>query len=308
LLAALDGDILLTAVGRLQERHGHAGADALAPLGGIGVPALGGAGCGWATGVAFWFSLICLAGWTRWRASYRRYALWSAWSWPQWPPQRALLKLGVPIALSYFVEVTAFTSVALLIANLGAQVVASHQVVINFTSLLYMIPQSLGVALSVRVGHAVGAGDFARARFNSRIGLRLGAAIALCSSLLVFALRAPIAALYSADANVIAMAASLLGFAAVFQLADALQTIASGALRGYKLTTAPMLIHTLSFWGIGLGLGVWLGLLGHGQLAGWTLPLGAAGFWAALTLSLLVAAVLLLALLRHESRRRLGQD
>lgn len=68
-----------------------------------------------------------------------------------------------------------------------------------------------------------------------------------------------------------------------------------------------MLIHTLSFWGIGLGLGVWLGLLGHGQLAGWTLPLGAAGFWAALTLSLLVAAVLLLALLRHESRRRLGQ-
>ena len=273
----------------------------------FGFPALGGAGCGWATGVAFWFSLICLAGWTRWRASYRRYALWSAWSWPQWPPQRALLKLGVPIALSYFVEVTAFTSVALLIANLGAQVVASHQVVINFTSLLYMIPQSLGVALSVRVGHAVGAGDFARARFNSRIGLRLGAAIALCSSLLVFALREPIAALYSADANVIAMAASLLGFAAVFQLADALQTIASGALRGYKLTTAPMLIHTLSFWGIGLGLGVWLGLLGHGQLAGWTLPLGAAGFWAALTLSLLVAAVLLLALLRHESRRRLSQ-
>ena len=79
--------------------------------------------------MAFWFSLICLAGWTRWRASYRRYALWSAWSWPQWSPQRALLKLGVPIALSYFVEVTAFTSVALLIANLGAQVVASHQVV-----------------------------------------------------------------------------------------------------------------------------------------------------------------------------------
>ena len=127
---------------------------------------------------------------------------------------------------------------------------------------------------------------------------------ALLSSLLVFWLRVPIAAIYTPDPDVIALAAGLLVFAAVFQLADAAQVIASGALRGYKITTAPMLIHTLSFWGIGLGLGLWLGLgqgtlpLGYG-----TRPLGAAGFWWALTLSLVLAAVLLVVLLAKESRR-----
>lgn len=271
----------------------------------LGLPALGGAGSGWATGLVFWFSCLALAGWVRWRPAYQRYAVWQRWDWPHGAAQRAILKLGVPIALSYFVEVSAFTSVALLIAKLGAKTVASHQVVINFTSLLYMIPQSLGAALSVRVGHAVGAGNYVAARFNSQIGLWLGCAVALLASLTVFGLRDSIAGMYSTDASVVAMAASLLAFAAVFQLADAMQTIASGALRGYKLTTVPMIIHTVSFWGIGLGLGIWLGLSEGPLPGGWQRPLGAYGFWAALTLSILLAAILLLALLRHESRRHL---
>ena len=270
----------------------------------FGLPALGGAGCGWATGIVFWFSLLALAGWTYWHPAYQSFAVWSRWTGPHWAQQRTLLRLGLPIALSYFVEVSAFTSVALLIANLGAKVVAGHQVVISFTSVLYMVPLSLSVALSVRVGQAVGAGDYRAARFNSHVGLAVGGVTALLSSLLVFWLRVPIAAIYTPDPDVIALAAGLLVFAAVFQLADAAQVIASGALRGYKITTAPMLIHTLSFWGIGLGLGLWLGLgqgtlpLGYG-----TRPLGAAGFWWALTLSLVLAAVLLVVLLAKESRR-----
>ena len=156
---------------------------------------------GLATGVVFWFSLICLAGWTRWRQLLPLCAVVGLELAAVAAATRAAETGRAGIAPSYFVAVTALCiSGGAADRQSGAQV-ASHQVVINFTSLLYMIPQSLGVALSVLVG-PVYAGGFARARFNSRIGLRLGAAIALCLSLLVD-LRAPIVALYSADANVI---------------------------------------------------------------------------------------------------------
>ena len=141
-----------------------------------------------------------------------------------------------------------------------------------------MIPAKPGRGAVGAVGHAVGAGDFARARFSHRPAAGRGD-YAVLVALELFALRAPIAALYSADANVIAMAASLLGFAAVFGGRRAANHCL-GALRGAKLTTAPMLIHTLSFWGHRHGYGRLAGLARPRPAAGWTLPLGAAGFWA----------------------------
>ncbi len=273
----------------------------------FGLPALGGAGCGWATSIVFWFSFVAMALHTRLSAGYRRFKVWSRIDRIDWRQQRNLLRVGGPVALSYFLEVSAFTSVALMVAHLGAVVVAGHQIVINFSGMIYMVPQSLATALSVRVGQAIGAGDYHAARFNSLTGMVAGLACALLSSLTVLLLREPIAAMYTPDAAVIRLATSLLLFAALFQLCDAAQCIATGALRGYKVTASPMVVHLIAFWGVGLAGGAWLGL-GSGQLFGLQLPLGVHGFWLALTLSLTLAAVLLLAMLNRVSLMRLPRQ
>ena len=273
----------------------------------LGLPALGGAGCGWATSLVFWFSFIAMTLYTRRSAGYRRYRVWGHLDRIDWRQQRALLRVGGPVAFSYFLEVSAFTSVALLVAHLGAVVVAGHQVVINFSGMIYMVPQSLSTALSVRVGQAIGAGNYHAARFNSATGVAVGLVCASLSSLTVLLLRGQIAAMYTPDAAVIQLATSLLLFAALFQLSDAAQCIAAGALRGYKVTAAPMAVHLIAFWGVGLAGGAWLGL-GSGSLLGLHLPLGVHGFWLALTLSLTLAAILLLAMLNRVSLVRLPRS
>ena len=123
------------------------------------------------------------------------------------------------------------------------------------------------------------------------------------SVLLVLLFRHQIIAMYSPDPAVVALGSTLMLFAAFYQLTDAMQTVASGALRGYKITTLPMAIHIVSFWGLGLGLGMVLGL------TDWLLPrLGVHGFWAALVVSLSVAGLTLVGYLSHISRQRLHRQ
>ena len=270
----------------------------------FGMPALGGAGCGVATAVVFWFNALVLWLYVAKQQYFRKFKLMDKFSKPDGRAFKQIWKLGMPIGLSFFLEVSLFSCIVFLVARLGEDYVAAQQVVISLTGVIYMIPQSVGAAGTVRVGYSLGRGEYVRARYVAGVSLVLGLLLAVLTALLLVLFRHPLAGMYTDDAGVLAIAATVLLFAAVFQLADAAQVIASGALRGYKITTAPMLIHTLSFWGIGLGLGLWLGLgqgtlpLGYG-----TRPLGAAGFWWALTLSLVLAAVLLVALLAKESRR-----
>ncbi|MCG9053855.1 MATE family efflux transporter [Laribacter hongkongensis] len=271
----------------------------------FGLPALGGAGCGWATGIVFWFSFVALALYTRYSRAYDTCPVWQRLEAPSRQLIGQVQRLGLPIALSFFLEVSTFTFVTLLIARLGSTVVAGHQIVINFTTLTYMVPQCLAMALTVRVGHALGANNPLLARFRSQIGILLGAVTAIASSTLILFLRTPIAELYTPDPQVVALAASLMLFAVFYQFFDAIQTIATGALRGYKSTTGPMLVHLVVFWGLGLGGGSWLGL-NQVTLFGHDLPTGAYGFWVALTLSLTLAAFILGAVLLHVSRQKLN--
>lgn len=265
-----------------------------------GLPRMGGAGCGWASAAAFWFNACALLIYVATSRHFRRFGLLRHPAAPDWRMQAAILRLGLPIGLSFFVEVSLFSFIALLISRFGTAVVASHQIVISFSSIIYMVPQSISNALSVRVGQAVGAGRYRDARMVSGVGLVLGLVAALLIMLLVLGLREPIIRLYTNDPQLVAIGATLLVYAAVYQLADATQTIASGALRGYKLTAIPMAIHITSFWGVGLGLGLVLGL------TDWltTRPMGVYGFWSALVLSLSVAALLLIRYLARQSRRR----
>jgi MATE family multidrug resistance protein len=222
--------------------------------------------------------------------------------------------MGLPIGVTYFAETSAFALIALLVARFGSHQVAAHQVALNFTSLVFMVPLSLGVAVLTRVGHALGAGDPQAARFRAWIGVAVALGFALVSAGGIATWRAEIASLYTDDAVVIALAAELLLLAAVFQLSDAAQVVTSGAIRGYKITRAPMWVQLLAFWAVSLPLGYLLGIAP--QLApAWLRalawfpdqPLQATGFWLALVLGLTVAGTGLLMLLHHVARARVAE-
>ncbi|MBS1156957.1 MAG: hypothetical protein H6R07_2881 [Proteobacteria bacterium] len=262
----------------------------------FGFPELGGVGCGYATAFCMWVSTLLLAAWIRWAPDYRSTQPLTGWRGVDWATQRQLFRLGLPIGVVFLVEISAFSLVALLIARLGATQVAAHQVALNFTGIVFMIPSALGHALTVRVGQALGAGNPQQARQTGLNGIRMGLLYALFSALLIGVFKQPITALYTTDASVRTLAAQLLLYAAIFQLGDASQVIISGVLRGYKITQWPMIIYICAFWLFGLPLGY---ILAFGYQH------GAAGFWQSLLLTLAIAAGLLYWLFRKESRRLL---
>ncbi len=264
----------------------------------FGLPRLGGAGCGFGTAIAFWFNYLVLRFYIS-KSTYFRPFRTGQLNMPQWLRMKEFLKLGIPIGLSFFLEVSLFSFIALLIVGFGEIFVATQQIVINVTSIVYMVPQTLAVALSVRVGQAIGSGSYARARHISGVGVSMGIAVALCSASLILLFRSQIIAIYTNEIQIITLGTMLLAYVAVFQVSDATQTIASGALRGYKLTKIAMLIHGLSFWVFGLGLGYYLAF---------SVQMGLIGFWIALITSLSVAAVLLVGYLLNRSKAFLVRD
>lgn len=255
----------------------------------LGVPAMGGAGCGWATAIANNLAALALLAYMHVSPAWRSWSLWRGLAAPHVPTLLTLLRLGIPIGLTFFFEVSMFTIIALFLAPLGPIVVAAHQLVLNAVSLVFMVPLSLGMALTLRISFLLGAGEPARAQrlAHNTLWLALGIA-AFNVPLLVFG-KSAIAALYTGDAAVQAIAVQLFQLAAIFQVADVLQVTAISALRGYRDTRLPMLVILLSFWGIGMPLGYIL------TFTDYLVPaLGAAGFWIALIVSLATVCVLLL--------------
>jgi multidrug resistance protein, MATE family len=262
--------------------------NALFMFGGGPVPAMGGAGAGVSTAVLAWLILALSYGVWRFDGFYARFRS-SRVSGPQWKSQRELLRLGIPIGLATMFEVTSFTFMAVLIARLGTVAVAGHQVVANLVAILFMIPLATGVATSVLIAQSLGAGDPQAARRAALRGFRLTMAIALLAAAVLWLGREAIVGWYTEDSEVVAMALSLLGLAAIFHLFDAAQGVTGFALRGYKNTFWPMVIYGVALWGLGLGGGYWIAL--HETPFG--PPRGALGFWEAATVALVVTAVAL---------------
>ncbi len=269
-----------------------------------GLPALGGAGCGWATAIGMWVALLALAAWTAWSPDYHHCYLWRDWQWPHWASQKHLLRIGLPMGGAALAEVSAFTSVAVLVGRFGAEQIAAHQVALNLSSLLFMLPLGLSAALTIRVGQQLGTGDARGARFVAWSGVALGLAIACVSVPLILLGRHLIVGVYSPDPVVRELAGGLMLFAAVWQFADATQVVAIGALRGYKVTLGPMLVMLVAFWLIGLPLGVRLGY--HGHFGADATPMGVYGFWTGLVTALILAAIALTYWLRVVARERIG--
>ena len=272
-----------------------------------GFPQLGGVGCAWASMACVWFNLAGLVWWMHKSPAYA-----STWPFTQMePPNRAeigrLLHLGLPIGVTYFAECTAFSLIALLVAKFGSTQVAAHQIALNFSSLTFMVPLSLGMAVLTRVGQALGAGDPVAACYRSWVGVAAAVGFSVLSALVMALFNRQIASAYTNDAGVAAVAASLLFLAAIFQLSDGLQVAASSAIRGYKVTRTPMAIHLTAFWLVSLPLGCVLGLAP--EWAPWrpVQPLQAQGFWIALIVGLSVAGVALAWLLHRITRQHVAR-
>lgn len=253
--------------------------------GGLGVPPMGAVGCGIATALVMWSMLGMMLWVVLRRRHYRRFAALARVDGPSPVALGELLRLGVPIGVTLFMEGSLFGVAALLMGSLGAQVVAGHQIAINVAAVMFMIPLGLSLAISVRVGQALGRGDPAGARYTGVVGIALCAAIMLCSAAFILSLRHALPGFYTQDAEVIAIASGLLAMAAVFQLSDGIQVATAGVLRGYKDTRATMVLTAIAYWGAGFPLAWWLGI--H-------LGLGPKAIWVGLIAGLSVAAVLLL--------------
>ena len=267
-------------------------ANALFIYGRFGLPELGGVGCGWASALSLLVMPLCLA----WLLARSRLAGTGRLFAPpradapasSGPSVRGYLRLGLPLGLALFVECSIFALIALFLARLGSTVVAAHQIALNFTSLLYMLPYSLATALTVRTGFAIGRRRVRRLARIVRTGLGLALAGSTLTCLCIVVFREQIAALYTAEPAVRVLAASLLVYAAFFQPVDALQVNCSGILRGCRDTRVPLVFMLVAYWGIGLPLGYGLGMAGWGGMA----P-GPQGFWIGLIVALAAAAALL---------------
>ena len=245
----------------------------------LGAHRYGVAGSGWSTCISRTYMVAVLAIATVYYDRKRSSGLWSASRRLELARIRQLLRLGLPAALQLLLEIGAFSFATFLIGKLGAVQLAGHQIALNVASFTYMVPLGIGSAAAIRVGHAMGTRDAHGAARAGWMALFFAAVFMSCSGLVLFLFARPIARIYTPEADVISAGATLLLVAAVFQLFDGLQVVATGALRGAGNTRIPMLANLVGYWVIGLPLGAFLCF---------KLKLGAVGMWAGLCLALVL--------------------
>ena len=264
----------------------------------FGMPELGGVGCGVATAAVYWFMFFTMINWTRRARSMRDIRNTEVQSKPDFAVLLRLSQLGLPIALALFFEVTLFAVVALLVSPLGIVDVAGHQIALNFSSLMFVLPMSLAAAVTIRVGYRLGQGSTLDAQVAARTGLGVGVSIAVFTALFTVTLREHIALLYNDNPEVITLAAQLMLLAAVYQISDSIQVIGSGILRGYKDTRSIFFITFTAYWVLGLPSGYILALT---DLV--VDRMGPAGFWVGFIIGLTAAAILMMLRMRFLQRQ-----
>lgn len=264
----------------------------------LGMPALGGAGCGIATSLVFVAMFIAMLVYGWFSRSTRPYRQWPTTLWLSLKDQWQIIRIGTPIACSIFFEVTLFACIPLVIVHLGPIMVAGHQIAHNYSAIVFMLPLSLGLATTIRVGHLVGENNLQELKKAISTAIILSMAMSMVTVIFTLLFRSQVATLYTSDAAVIALASSLLILAAIYQFSDAVQVVAACALRGMKITKPVFFITLISYWPIGFGFGAVLGL------TDWLVePMGAHGFWIGIIVGLSVAAIALAIVLRKQLNR-----
>lgn len=255
-----------------------------------GLPKLGGVGCGVATALINWVQLgvMLLLVWSHKKhAPHRRQMV--AWRKPAWKTVRAITKLGFPLGVSLLCEVSFFSASTLVLAPLGVTVVGAHQVCINVSAMVFMLPLSVAVASSIRMAYFVGRRDLVRFDMLTRTSCVCMAVLTTVLMTVLICFRVQIAELFRPDdAGLVDVARVLLVLCALYQIPDSLQVLAGGFLRGCHDTKVIFRVNMLCYWAVGLPLCVVL------VWTDWLVPpMGAAGAWTSFIVALSLAATLL---------------
>ena len=238
-------------------------------FGKLGLPRLGGIGAGVASGLTFWLLLGVFTYVLTRLEPFKSYDVFGFVR-PQVSWLKEYLRIGIPMGISIFMETSIFGVVALFIAKFGTETIAAHQAALNFSSLVYMLPLSFSLALTIVVGVEYGAKNYQGARDYVTIGLQTSLGIAGFYMLAEYFLREQIALIYTANPEVVALVKVFLLYAIAWQTGDAIAAPIQGILRGYKDVDATFWASMLAYWGICLPLGLFLDYkVGNGAFAYW---------------------------------------
>ncbi|MCG7409339.1 MATE family efflux transporter [Paenibacillus sp. ACRRX] len=251
-------------------------------FGKFGMPRLGGVGSGFATSITYIIILSVAILFMKRNTMMQDLGMFRRLekvSLAQW---KEVLRIGLPIGLSIFFEVSVFSMVTLLMSGYDTITIASHQSALNFASLLYMLPLSIAMSLTIMIGFEVGAKRYEDAKQYARLGVFSAIGLAgICAVFLVI-FHSNVAAMYTNDPTVKEMTETFLMYAIFFQLSDAIAAPVQGTLRGYKDVNIVFIVAFVSYWVIGLPVGF--------ALSSWT-SLGAYGFWIGLITGLAFGAI-----------------
>ena len=258
--------------------------------GNLGAPALGLMGSALSsviTALAMLFAYVVVIGRD---STLRRYRIFGRWWRPEWARLRQIMVIGTPIALTVLAEAGLFSGAALLMGRIGETELAAHTLALNLAALAFQIPFGTAQAATIRVGYHHGAGNRIAAGRAGWVALAIGTGFMTTTALAMLLMPTALLRIYTdpdapANAALIAFALQYLMWAAIFQLADGVQAVAAGALRGLQDTRVPMWIAIFSYWVPGFGMAIWLGFF---------TPLKGTGVWIGLATGLFVAAALLL--------------
>jgi MATE family multidrug resistance protein len=250
---------------------------------GVGIfPRLGGIGAGYATALSYWimlgFSILFLL----FLPKEETYEIFTKKVKPSLQAWWEQLKIGIPMGLSIFFEASIFAAVTLLMSQFSTNIIAAHQAAMNVTSLIFMVPLSISMALTIVVGYEVGAKRIHDAVEFSKIGISMAIFVLLLGSGFLYLFRDMIASIYSNEQEVMILIQQFLIFAIFYQISDAAQASIQGVLRGYKDVMAPFIMALISYWILGIPAGY--------VLANYTF-LGPFGYWLGITCGLTAAAV-----------------
>lgn len=263
-------------------------ANAVFIYGWFGLPQMGGAGCGLATMLVYIVMAIATIIYTIYAKHMQQFSLFTQLIRFEWRTTGELLTIGIPIALTFLTEVTLFAAVAILLSPLGHLQVAAHQIAINFSSVVFMLPLSIAMAVAIRVSYLMGQGKCQDTIITIRAARWFAIICACVTASLTVYFAHYIISIYTVDYAVTEYALPILFLAALFQISDAVQVISANALRGYKDTTWMLGMCIISYWFLGLPLGVVLGLTDY-----WVPAMEAQGLWIGIIIGLSVAALLL---------------
>ena len=252
-----------------------------------GIPEMGAAGCGWATAISMWLGPVLIVFYMARSEALKPYLPKLRWHRPNPAIIGEIAWLGLPIGLTFFLEVGVFSVISLLIATLGNVAIAAHQIAFNIWDVAYMPLISIGSAMATRVGHAIGAGDRQAVSLSFRVGTSVTVIIALVIMALLLTLPGPIARAYTDEPDILALALTLIRLACLFILIDAIQVATSFCLRAFKDTRFPFLVMCVTYWMITLPLGYWLGVMSTDDPVA-----GTVGFWKAMILGIAITTVI----------------